>query len=441
VRESGGMSKLCLPVQDRSTTGKRRLPMPPEKSIDLIGKGTSPDGNGHNVEPRLPARRRAPGNVIVFLAGVLATLIPVALHNAAVSGEWSLSTFQAGPNFYIGNHPGAPGYYAPLVRSHETPFFEREDAERLAEQAAGRELSAHEVSQYWMGRTWSDIAAAPIDWLRLLWRKCLLLGNRYEIGDVESLYVYRDSSMILRALRFLNWGTLLPLSLLGMWITRRQWKTLGIIYALGVSMALAIVSFYVMARYRFPLVPLLIPLAAAALVQLYDDFRRQRIRRVVISLAALVVLAVPINWPVLDEGQLNALARMNVGVALAEAGEIGEATSYFAAAVHEHPGSAEAQNNLAQALAIQCRYGEAVEHYQAALDLVGSAHQATAGVVGGTQSLPGVWYNFGVALEHVGERERAVAAYRRALAEDPEDRDARAALRRIGADDAAQPDR
>jgi len=75
-----------------------------------------------------------------YAFGVAVVFAPVLWRNAAVCGEWSTSTFQAGPNFYIGNHAGATGRYVPLVRGHETPAFERSDATELAERAVGEKL-------------------------------------------------------------------------------------------------------------------------------------------------------------------------------------------------------------------------------------------------------------------------------------------------------------
>ena len=86
-----------------------------------------------------------------------------------------MSTFQAGPNFYIGNHRGATGRYRPLVRGHETPTFERRDATMLAEREVGRTLSPREVSRHWLSRGMDDIRAAPGSWLLLMTKKSLMV--------------------------------------------------------------------------------------------------------------------------------------------------------------------------------------------------------------------------------------------------------------------------
>jgi 4-amino-4-deoxy-L-arabinose transferase-like glycosyltransferase len=329
----------------------RQKCVPSESAVLVQPRGRfSLETNGGGAESCRPIR--AFTAFVAFVLGLAIVLVPVGARNRLVGGEWSLSTFQAGPNFYVGNHQGAPGYYVPLVRGHETPFHERADATRLAEQTAGRELTAREVSHFWMSKATREIRNGPADWLRLIGRKFMLLLNRYEVGDVESLYVYRESSIVLSALRFLHWGTILPLALLGVWLTRSEWRVFWVLHAMVASMAVSLIAFYVMARYRYPLAPLLMPFAAAAVVQVYDSWRARHFRRVATYLAVLTAVAIPVDWPVCDEVRLNALAKMNIGVALAQDGEIEQASAFFRDAVAAHHGSAEAHNNLAQSLAL-----------------------------------------------------------------------------------------
>ncbi|MFQ5462384.1 MAG: tetratricopeptide repeat protein [Phycisphaerae bacterium] len=401
-----------------------------------------------------------------FLAGLAVVLAPVGVRNAMVAGEFSVSTFQAGPNFYIGNGKAATGRYVPLVRGHETPEFERRDATELAERAEGRSLSARSVSRYWMNRAWRDITAAPGRWLRLVGLKLALVLNAYEIADVESLYVVREVSPVLACLSYIwHFGTLFPLAMAGLWCTRTKWRTLWIDYGLLVAMVAAVALFYVMARYRFPLVPLLIPFAAAGAVGLYAMLRstlvgygstvsrtdtprgehdaepagtgavsldgKDRLPETRSKYASgkassspavvlMVIAVVGVNVPLVDEHRLDALAFMNYGVAYAADGSLGEAEAMFQRAVRNFPDSPDAQANLAQVLALSGRYSESIPHYEAALDVA--------------PELPGIYYNLGVALEHVGRFARARAAFQRAVEVDPADGDARAALLRFPED-------
>ncbi|UCE60472.1 MAG: tetratricopeptide repeat protein [Phycisphaerales bacterium] len=354
-----------------------------------------------------------------YVLGGALILGVVGVRNRAVSGEWSISTFQAGPNFYIGNHVGASGLYEPLIRGHETPVFERDDATMLAEQATGRSMSAKEVSDYWMGQALAEIRSDVTGWLGLVGRKALLVFNRYEVADAESQYVYSDDSRILAVVGPIwQLGVLGPLAMAGVVITRKEWRELWVYYALIVSMAGSVALFYVTARYRFPLVPLLIPFAAVGVTKIWESIRNRQGRVVIGAILAALGTAMVVNRSMLEEERLDAMAYMNVGVALAQGGEVEPATVYFRRAVEVNPRSAEPNNNLAMALAIQGDYEGAVAHYRMAL-----AADAT---------LVGVAYNLGVALERLGRVGEALEQYQRAVELDRGDVEAKRAVARLG---------
>ena len=386
----------------------------------VLQHGTGPH-EGVHVKP--PNRLIA---FLAFLAGVALILGPVAVRNRLVGGEWSLSTFQSGPNFYIGNSAHADGRYVPLVRGHEIPLFERRDATVLAEAAQGRPLTARGVSQYWWSRARKDISDNPWHWFTLLGYKSALTLNRYEIADAESLYVQAEYSPVLRALLPVwHFGVLAPLAVVGLAATaihRRRW---WVHYLLIAAMAASVILFFVLARYRFPLAILLIPFAGAGLLALGDAWRDRHLSRPIaalprarVVLALTAVVALVVNIPVQDESRLNALAWMNIGVAAAREGDLPRAEQHFRRALLDHPESAEGHVNLAMALALQGGFAEAIPHYQSALQL--------------SPELPGVDFNLAVALEHVGRSDEAIVHYQRASAADPDDRDADQALRRLG---------
>lgn len=355
---------------------------------------------------------------LTCLLGCALVLGPVAIRNKVVGGEWSISTFQAGPNFYIGNSAEADGRYRPLVRGHETPAFERRDATALAEAAVGRSLSPREVSRYWFRRGLSDIANDPLRWSKLLVIKLVMVFNDYEVTDGESQYVYADYSPVFRTLQsFSRFGVLFPLAMMGVWMTRSRWRELWIYHALLLSFAFSVAVFYVLARYRFPMVPLLIPFAAVGVSRLVQIVRTGSWREIGAIFGTGVLAAGVAFVPVHDRGRLDALARMNLGVALAQSGDVPSAIMQFAKAVEGHPTSAEANMNLAQALAVSGRFADAIPYYQRAMNA--------------DPGLMGVEYNLAVALEQVGRTEDALAMYRRAVTKDANDIDAQAAVKRL----------
>ncbi len=356
-----------------------------------------------------------------FIIGCVLVLGPVAVRNGLVSGEWSLTTFQSGPNFYIGNCSEADGRYRPLVRGHETPQFERVDAQKLAEEAVGWKLSAREVSRYWWSQAGEDIAESPARWVKLLGYKLLLTVNRYEIADAESLYVYATYGYPWGVLTNIwHFGVLGPLAVMGVVATWSRRRELWIYYLLIASMAGSVALFFVLARYRLPLVPLSIPFAAAGAVACVTALRQRNWRQLTLLLVPALVAGVVMNVSIQDERRLDALAWMNAGVAAAEGGDIVVASSCFEHAVAGHPESPEANVNLALALAMQGRFAEAIPRYEVAV---------RSGI-----DLPGLDYNYAVALENAGRREDALRHFQRAVERDANDVEARAAVERLGAE-------
>lgn len=355
--------------------------------------------------------------VAAVVGGACAALVPALLHNVLAGNQWAITTVQSGPNFYIGNHAGADGRYVPLVPGHETPEFERADATALAERAMGRTLSPKEVSRYWSSQAWADIAEAPGQWLKLLGKKLLMVCNEYEVSDAESVGVYGAFSPVLGVLAVVwHWGMLFPLAVGGgvAWGWRRPG---GLLVTLTLTMAAAIVAFYILGRYRAPLVPLMIPPAAWFVVSAAQAIRERRVQGLVVPLLAVLAAGAVARAPVHDVRRLEASARMNAGVAFARSGDLPAAIRWFTVALDDFPESGEINANLAQALALLGHYQESLPYYEQAMKA--------------QPTLPSLAYNYAVALEHTGDVAGAERAYRLALEMNHDDLGAKAALERL----------
>lgn len=371
------------------------------------------------VSPRGTPRRVRCQRAALFLAGGMAVLFPVAARNRYVGGQWSLTTVQSGPNFFIGNGADATGLYRPLVRGHETPDFERADATRLAEEAAGRALSPREVSRYWLGRATSDIREAPARWIRLLARKTLMVVNHYEVADMESQRIYGDYSPMMAVWgRIWHFGILLPLAAAGLVLTWPDRSRLWVFYLMIGSMTAAVAMFYILARYRYPLVPLLMPFAAVACVEVWKRVGERDYRALLVPGGAALISAVIALWPLHPEDQLDAFAYMNLGVTLAQQGEVDEAMPFLRRAVEVNAGSVEAHFNLAHGLMAQGDSAGAIAEYKTAVGL--------------DPNLADVHFFLARALEQAGDEAGAIEHYRATLRLNPQDDEARAALVRLG---------
>jgi len=338
----------------------------------------------------------------LFLAGLAMVLVPVAARNAYVGGGFYVTTSQFGPNFYIGNNPTADGTYQSLRFGRGAPEYERQDATDLAERALGRTLSPAEVSSFWIDKALEFITGRPGRWLTLMARKFALLWNATEMLDTESQEAHAEWSWPLRIGGwFGHFGVLVPLALVGIVLTWPMRSRLWIVYAMTLAYAASVLMFYVFARYRYPLVPLLIIFAAAGIARVSDTVATQPRCLTPGLLAAAALVAVFTNWPILSATLMRAVTENNLAVALQAEGRLDEATDHYQRAISLQPDYAPAYNNLATALRAKGRLDEAIATYQRALAL--------------RPEYPEAHYNLANALSDAGRPRDAAEHFRIAL--------------------------
>jgi hypothetical protein len=215
----------------------------------------------------------------VFLLGFSVLVIPVAAINTTISDPPELmgTTWQLGPNFYIGNGPGATGtYWAPaFVRAH--PAYEAADYAMEASRRLGRHLSPGQVSRYWFAEGLKQWAAEPVGSLRLGLVKLDLMIHREEIPDNQDLEFVRTVAAPVLWGGFVNFGLIFPFAVIGLGgITRSRFLSyVALVTVVGMA---ATVLFFVVGRYRIPWIPGVILLAAAGAVDLFRVARARDLR-------------------------------------------------------------------------------------------------------------------------------------------------------------------
>jgi tetratricopeptide (TPR) repeat protein len=372
----------------------------------------------------------------LFIAGFLLVLFPVGLRNFVVGGEFKLTTSQFGPNLFIGNNPAADGTYGSVRKLIGEAQLEGSDAKRLAERATGRNLSAGEVSDYWLGKSLDYIGSHPVDWLSLMVKKWLMVWNTREIEDSDDFYIYRQWSWLLNILGwFANFGVLAPLAAAGLWLTREQWRRLRLLYVMILTLAASVALFYIFGRYRYPLVPMLALFAGAGLAQFASLFTQRTRRQLPAAAGILLTSAVIVNWPLYGSSGPSAagynnlsnayykqgnvkeaiqtalkaielepdygVAHYNLGNLYAGQGRIELAQRHFEEALRLYPNYAEVHANLGQLIAERGDLADGIRYFQKAIDLnpsLGRAH-----------------LNLGVALAKQGRTEEAVRPLREAV--------------------------
>lgn len=331
---------------------------------------------------RAEAGKRRLAWVVALGAGLSLVLIPAGLRNRDIGGEFLVTTAQLGPNLYIGNHRFADGTYSALRPGRENPKYERIDAVALAQEALGRPLTPGEVSRYWTSRAVAYVREYPGEWLALMGKKWMMVWNAREFVDSDSLEAYVEWSAILRTLTVLSpFGIICSLAAAGGWLTRRRWRDLWILYAILIGFVCSTVAFYVLARYRTPMVPLLIVLSAAGLVEVTTASRADRARY--FAWAALACVAT--YWPLQVKWDPRAITYQNTGIELLKGarksqlrGELEESNrayrqgeDMFARVLQivppTSPPAAEAHKMLGLAYDLRGRRDAAIEQYRQSL--------------------------------------------------------------------------
>jgi tetratricopeptide (TPR) repeat protein len=269
------------------------------------------------------------------LSWALAFAVPagvvVGLNSAALGRPAGLAT-GGGINFYIGNHEGADGGAAALPEPWGYAWNYRNLSDHAAE-ISGHPLDALEVSDFYYHLGWKFIREHPAEAAALAARKAVLSVNRRSVSNNLNLPFLIDRLILLKflAVRF-AWVFVLAAGGLIWWRTspsgaRRLWLYLLLYFSV-------LVVYFTNERFRLPLVPALIVLAAGVPGNWLRANLRERLAAVLVAgLAAL--LAFP-NWcKVADH---PAMAYFNLGNVALRRGEPQEAGAWFDSALALDPG-------------------------------------------------------------------------------------------------------
>jgi tetratricopeptide (TPR) repeat protein len=359
----------------------------------------------------------------------LATLLPLlpsALRNYRVGGEWIWVTAGGGEVFYMAHGPSATGYYSPPEFITARPPLEHEDFRREAQRLTGRPLTRGESSRFWFREGLRQIAADPMRTLWLTLVKASALFNDFEVPDSESYEVNRQFIPLLHWLPSFGW--LAGLGMVGLVLCLLQWRSNWLIVGFVAAYAAPVLLLYNFGRFRIGLMPLWILLAAFGL----DSFLRlwrtptQHSRALAWSLVLMVIVTAAAFLPPLGSAQMDYRlgSLLLTGTLSRRAGDAHRAEQSFNEALKlaqrrfdaQTPGSrpaarklAEAHMELASLYRSQGLGNEALEHYARAIRAQPDSLEAH--------------FNLANLLMESGQPAAAIEHYQRALAIDPRDVD------------------
>lgn len=326
-----------------------------------------------------------------FVAGVALFLSPPTLYNYASTGRFVPVTTHGGINFYIGNRPGSIGVYEVPAGVRGSMRGLIEDARVRAEKESGRRMTDAESSDYYMRKALEYIKSDPAGWILLLGRKAILFWNKVEIHDMPDAFFFQRTLAVFRFL-VLPFSIVAPLGLAGFVVLLLEKRNRSIVCLfLGSSLA-SVMLFYVNTRYRIPIVPIVMILAALFVSWFFREIYSRRIKLpAILAIAALVFFFAVSNRTIVSANEASVYVYL--GNYYMNTGEETKAAEAFAEAYRLDPNLdvaiinygrvmlrrndfARAAELFARGYALNPRYPRLAIEYAFALDNLGKKDEA-----------------------------------------------------------------
>jgi len=287
-----------------------------------------------------------------LLIGLVFAITPLTIRNSRTTGTFMPVTAGGGISLYIGNNPRANGFYSvPFYRDMPlgaTPEVQLERMKLLAESETKREMSPREISGFWTGKALEYIRANPRKTASLDLRKFMYFFNRYERANVESISFHRQFGGVL-ALPLPGYWFVVSFALVGIFLTGKMWDRLLLLYGGILTYLASAVVFYVLSRYRMPVVVFMIPFAGAAVMLLLKMVRDRKLFDIVIFTLALLLAFYATGLKAARDTAFGRATRMvRLGKVYANEGNTAKAIEIWKEALEIDPGHPDAERCLTE---------------------------------------------------------------------------------------------
>ncbi|MEO0116557.1 MAG: tetratricopeptide repeat protein [candidate division WOR-3 bacterium] len=343
--------------------------------------------------------------LLPFFLAVILPIIPVTIHNYIKEKDLILIAWQGGINFYIGNNPESDGMTAIIPGTRGSWWGGLYDAKRIAEEETGRELKPSAIDRFWFKKGLEFILKNPQKSLPLFLRKLYLFFSGYEISNNRDIYLFSQFTYLkylIQKLPFFQFpfGLLFPLSLIGIYFAlREKRKDLSPFYLFLITYPLSFILFFVTARYRMALIPILILFAAYGFWGIIKKDRKPIFFLFLPSYLLFNADLYKVSSPNLGQSYTT------IALAKKEAKDSHSAFQYALKALKEDSLWIEAYNLIGVIFTEMGQLAEAEEVLKKSLSI--------------NPYLPETYHNLGNLHYAKGEREKAKEYYEIALKLDP----------------------
>jgi hypothetical protein len=243
----------------------------------------------------------AAGRLAVTFTACLLLLIPVGLIARHETGRFTLLPTSGGVNLYIGNNPD---YQRTLTIRHN------EDWNELVNMPSRYGVPYAGYDRFFKEQVITYAKTQPFNFAAGLARKAIEFVSSREIPRNVDIYMFSKWSHLLGLLCWkvagfgFPFGLILPLAAVGLAYNRRQISMPLILFVLLYPASIILV--FVAGRYRVPIIPVVIILAAAGLCTIIRAIRLKQSKKLITvsTLVVAIVLLSSLPGPFCEE-QVN----------------------------------------------------------------------------------------------------------------------------------------
>jgi len=208
----------------------------------------------------------------------------------------------------------------------------------------------------------------PVEMITLYLRKFYYFFNSYEYTSNYNFYIFQEFSFLLKT-PFSNFAFFSSLGLMGFLLNVNNFKRFRLLYTYIIGITMSVVLFYVVSRFRIPVVPYFAIFAGVFLdrVCTWCVFRKYKI--IILSVTTFIILFFLFNT-IPDMSKKNeANEYENLGNAYLNIGNIEKAVAAYNKSLKIDPNNFYSHNNLGKVYTKQGRLSKALSEFTTAINL------------------------------------------------------------------------
>jgi len=237
----------------------------------------------------------------------------LTIKNYVDTKEFAPLAANFGITFFEGNNRFAKGIYMdPPGLNIDQDFT----GQAIASFIADRPLKKSETSSFWMHEAWNVITIKPAHFVKLLGLKLAYYWNRAEIPNAES-YDYAKNYSPFYSFPLVGFSIAGIFGLIGIaFAWKKHWKRTIVLQLFVFTHMVSIIMFFITARYRISIIPVLLIFASMAITYGFVLLRKKENKKLlayaIIAICASFIVLFP--WKALNNNKFLASTYNNLGL-------------------------------------------------------------------------------------------------------------------------------